>query len=205
MNRKLVALVVTFSGVSMAFSQEAAVAEVQGLKKDFKRQPVPAEVLADAVRATQAVGDQTLKGEFDAVVAKLYPRSRKRAAKRLGGNQAVADKMRERVNEFAAGGMVITKFVAEPALHGFDIPEFSEWLVFVPTTRTVRRTDPETGLAQFLEFTDYQVAIRKKEAGSEWSFINGSTLKMSELRSFFPTLPLEIDYAVPKIGGRLLE
>ena len=201
MNTHLVTLMICLFGLSMGFSQE----EVNGLKKDFKRQAVPAEILADAVRATQAVGDQTLKGEFDAVVEKLYPRSRKRAAKKLGGNQAVVDRMREMVNEFSAGGMALTKFVAEPAIHGFDIPEYREWLVFVPTTRTVRRISPETGLTQFLEITDYQVAIRKKEAGSEWSFINGSTLKISELRSFFPTLPIDIQYAIPKVGSRLLK
>ena len=114
--------------------------------------------------------------------------------------------MRKLVNEFAASGMTVTKFEAEPAIHGFDIPEFREWLVFVPCTRTVRRIDPATGKTQWAEIKDYQVAIRKKESGATWSFINGSRLKMQELRSFFPSLPSDLeDYAVPKIGGGLLK
>ena len=199
-------IVVTFLGHSMCFAQEEGLDSADILDNTFERAAVPAEILADAVKATQAVGDETLKGDFDGVVKKLYPRYRKRAAKRLGSNEALTEQMRKLVNEFAASGMTVTKFEAEPAIHGFDIPEFSEWLVFVPTKRTVRRIDPTTGLTQWAEIKDYQVAIRKKEVGASWSFINGSRLKMTELRSFFPSLPNDLEeYAVPEIGGGLLE
>lgn len=187
--------------LSMSFihAQQSVLEGAADLERPIERQTVPAEVLADAVKAVQKVGDQTLKGEFDAVVAQLYPRFRKRAAKKLGGTEKLAAQMQRMVDEFAAGGMTVTKFVAEPAIHGFDIPEFNEWLVFVPTTRIVRRIDPTTGLRRQMEFGDYQVAIRSKAVGSEWSFLNGSTLKVQELRAFFPTLPADIEeWAVPQ-------
>lgn len=173
------------------------------LEKTIKRQAVPAEILAEAVRAVQAVGDLTLQGDFDGVVQTLYPRFRNRAAKKLGGNDELARQMQRMVNDFAAQGIMVTQFSAEPALHGFDIPEFREWLVFVPTTRTVRFVDPQTGLKQMKEVSDYQVAIRGKAEGSQWSFLNGSTLQIQELRTFFPTLPADIEeWAVPPKKAR---
>ena len=206
MHAKIFFIAVTLWTHSVCVAQEGGIENVDVLEKTIEREAVPAEVLADAVKATQEVGDQTLKGDFDGVVKKLYPRYRHRAAKRLGSNEALTAHMRNLVDEFAASGMTVTKFEAEPAIHGFDIPEFKEWLVFVPCKRTIRRIDPATGLTQWAEIRDYQVAIRKKELGSSWSFINGSRLKISELRTFFPSLPNDIEeYAVPQIGGGLLK
>ena len=180
------------------------VSGVDILEKVIERRPVPADVLADAVVAVQNVGDQTLKGEYAEVVEKMYPRFQQRSAKKLGGKAKMALEMKAAVDKFAASGMKITNLTAEPALHGFEIPEFREWLVFVPTTRTVRRIDPETGLAQRLEITDYQAAIRKHD-GKDWTFLNGSTLSLLELRSLFPSLPNGIEkWAIPEKGFKRL-
>lgn len=192
--------------MTAVFGQAAAVEDADVLERAIERQAVPADVLAEAVKEVQLVGDQTLKGDFMGVVSKLYPRFRHRSAKKLGGNEEMAATMEKMINELAASGITITKFVAEPAIHGFDIPEFREWLVFVPTTRLVRRIDPETGLVERMEIKDYQVAIRKKDEGSTWSFLNGSTLEVQELRALFPTLPADIEeYAVPKKGAHRLK
>lgn len=183
---------------SGGLAQEAAVAEAEVLERRIEREAVPAEVLAAAVDAVQEVGDQTLRGEYEAVVEKMYPRFRKRAAKKLGGNDQLVTQMRKLVNEYAASGIAITKFQAEPAIHGFDIPEFKEWLVFVPTTRTVRFIDPQTGLKEVKEVSDYQVAVRSKVEGETWSFLNGSTMQIPELLALFPSLPRDIkEWAVP--------
>ena len=188
---------------STAFAQQAPVAEAEVLERPIERAAVPAEVLASAVDAVQKVGDQTLRGEFDEVVEQLYPRFRQRAAKKLGSNEELVNQMRKLVNEYAASGITITKFSAEPALHGFSIPEFNEWLVFVPTTRTVRFIDPQTGLKEVKEVSDYEVAVRSQKDGGTWSFLNGSTMKIQELRSLFPSLPADIEeWAVPQKRAR---
>lgn len=203
MHTLVFSLAIGLGGLSAAFSQGIALEDAAVLEKAIERQAVPAEVLADAVRAVQDVGDLTLKGDFEGVVAQLYPRFRQRAAKKLGGNEQMAAQMRKMVNDFAASGLMVTQFQADPAIHGFDIPEFREWLVFVPTTKTVRFVDPRTGLKETKAVTDYQVAIRSKEAGAKWSFLNGSTLKIQELRTFFPSLPADIEeWAVPKKSAR---
>jgi hypothetical protein len=153
------------------------------------RQPVPAPVIANAVKAVQAVGDQALRGEFKEVIGKLYPRFRKRAVKRVGGEAALTETFRKMMEDLAKTGITVTKFEAEPALHAFDIPGFNEWLVFVPTKRTIRFIDPETKKVQRGVLKDYQIAIRKKTEDASWTFLNGSTLEIRELRALFPSLP----------------
>lgn len=192
--RNLIALIFLNSLVLVeVFSQQEPLAGVNELERLIERKAVPAEVLAAAVAAVQKVGDQTLRGDFEGVVEQTYGRFQKRAAKKLGSNEELAAKMRKLVDDYAASGIAITGFVAEPAMHGFDIPEFNEWLVFVPTTRTVRFIDPQTGLKQVKQVPNYQVAICSQKEGSSWSFLNGSTLKVQELRALFPSLPAGIE------------
>ena len=195
--RSLVILV--FVGVSTGFCQQNGILEKDQLERPINRKAVPAEHLAAAVTAVQAIGDQTLRGQFNEVVEKMYPRYRNRAAKKLGGKAEMAAQMKKLVNDYAASGISITGFVAEPATIGFDIPEFNEWLVFVPTTRTVSFIDPKTGRKETRNVSDYQVAVRGKGEGETWSFLNGSTLKVKELRSLFPSLPADIgEWAIPQ-------
>lgn len=171
----------------------------------IERQPVPASVLAEAVKAVQAVGDATLKGKYEEVINKLYPRFRHRSAKKLGSEAALVAQLEKSLREFERSGMSILSFVAEPAMHAFDIPEFGEWLVFVPTTRIVRAIDPNTGKAVRMEIKDYQIAILDKSPGEEWSFLNGSTLEVRELRALFPSLPATPDeLGLPSKEGKIL-
>lgn len=184
MIRKLLMLAAAFSTVHSACAQDGAVTD-----DVVVRETVPAKLVAEAVVAVQAVGDDALKGEFDEVVAKLYPRFRKRAVKQAGGEAALIATFGKMMSDLSATGITIIKFEAEPALHAFDIPEFNEWLVFVPTARTIRYIDPATKKVQRAVLRDYQIAIRKKEGDPTWTFLNGSTMEISELRTLFPSLP----------------
>lgn len=167
------------------------------------KEAVPGSVIAEAVAAVQQVGNEALQENYEEVIAKIYPRYRKRAVKQLGGEAALVAQMRKMISDLKQGGITILSFKAEPAIQGFEIPEFGQWLVFVPTTRVIRRIDTQTGQVKKGELTDYQVALRDKAEGSEWSFINGSTLKVSELRALFPSLPRDEDeLALPPTGFR---
>ncbi len=200
----LVVLAVLITG-TVSHAQSGSVLGARELEREIKREPVPASILADAVNAVQKLGDDTLRGKFAEVVDQLYPRYQKRAAKKLGGHLELEKQLRQAVADLAAGGITITGFSAEPALYGFDIPEFSEWLVFVPTTRIIRRIDTATGLVERGEIKDYQIAVRKKAEGSDWSFINGSTMSSREIRSLFNSLPADIEnFAIPAKSYRKL-
>lgn len=185
MTRHFLIFAVACSALSVAHGQ------VGGAVTDdvVIRETVPAKLVAEAVAAVQDVGDEALQGKFDEVVTKLYPRFRKRAVKQAGGEAALVATFAKMFSDLSATGITITKFEAEPALHAFDIPEFQEWLVFVPTARTIRFIDPTTKKVQRGVLKDYQIAIRKKDGAGEWSFLNGSTMKIAELRTLFPSLP----------------
>ncbi|MEM9081080.1 MAG: hypothetical protein AAGC74_10355 [Verrucomicrobiota bacterium] len=192
---------VTFLMMSMGvFSQ----VEIEDGHMVVKR-PVPQAVVSEAVSAVQTLGNETLKGNVGFVFERMYPRLRKREAKRMGGEELLKAKIESVPDEMARLGVQLLGFQAEPAFHGFEIPEFDEWLVFVPTSRRIRGVDSKTGRPMEYEVSDYQVAIRKKAAGAEWTFINGSTLKVQDLRSLFPSLPAdEEDLGLPELSSRKL-
>lgn len=153
----------------------------------IERKPVPQEVFDEASQAVRSLGQETLKGNADYLFERIYGRMRKRAAKQLGSEEALRAKMAGIFDEMDRMGLQLISFQAEQALSGFEIPEYREWLVFVPTVRTIRGID-STGRVVVQEVRDFQVAIRPQDKG-EWSFINGSKLKVQELRRLFPSLP----------------
>jgi hypothetical protein len=163
---------------------------------------VPAEVLRGAEAATKILGAQVLKGNLSYSIQRMYPRWRKRAAVREGGDAALEKKLMDVFAQARKQGTDLLAFEVGEAVSGHevhlgrgtdektgkDVERYLEWLVFVPTRKIYRVIDPATGEAKKLEMKGYQVAIVKKRT-SDWYFIDGSSLTIPELRSFFPGLP----------------
>ncbi|MDP0491939.1 MAG: hypothetical protein Q7Q71_12895 [Verrucomicrobiota bacterium JB023] len=172
----------------------------------FERDVVPPEILAEATREVQTLGNEILKGNMKFAVEKMYPRFRKQAAKRFGGEAAVEAAVLKLFNELAEQGVDLIDFRAEPAVSGYHVPSHDEWLVFVPTVKTLRGVIPQNGKVVVVESRDFQVAVRSRKEGSEWTFINGSGLRVQELRQLFPTLPADKDVlGWPEVGGRVVK
>ena len=112
--------------VFTALAQEAPLAERELMGSPLKEVTLPPEVLAIALDAAQKMGEQTLRGECEAVVQKMYPRSQERTAKKLGGEENLATQMRELFNKISAQLIMMIKFQAKAALRAFEIPEFNE-------------------------------------------------------------------------------
>jgi hypothetical protein len=88
--------------------------------------------------------------------------------------------------------------------------QYLEWLVFVPTRKVYRVIDPATNQPMKLELLGYQVAIMEKpteeKRNNHWTFIDGSSLTIPELRSFFPGLPEDQTLlGLPPVGGSKLK
>lgn len=176
---------------------------------------VPAEVLDGAEAATRILGEQVMKGNFSFSIQRMYPRWRKRAALREGGDDKLTRKlmkvpevMREQgisllsfeVGE-ARSGHEVFKLRGRDERTGEEVEGFLEWLVFVPTRKVYRVIDPQSGKPTRIEMKGYQVAIVKKGT-NEWYFVDGSTLTVSELRGFFPNLPNDPKLLdLPPVGG----
>ncbi len=176
---------------------------------------VPKEVLNQAVAATRAMGQEVLKGDYSVALNRMYPRWKKRAAKRLVGGQAeLARRLGEMPAKMAKQGISMLKYeVGEPTgahevvlLRGQDgngkeINMYLEWLVFVPTRAEYRIIDPETRLARRIETKGFQVAVNRKGT-VDWYFIDGRNCSIADLRSFFPGLPEDLGLlGMPKVGG----
>lgn len=69
---------------------------------------------------------------------------------------------------------------------------YTKWMVLVPTVtkfRILREGNPKPLV---IESIGYQVAISDKDK-SDWTFIDGAGLKVSDLRSLFITLPTDME------------
>ena len=176
---------------------------------------VPQSVLDKAELATRAMGQQVLEGNFGVALERMYPRWKKRAAKKLpGGEGELARRLAEIPKEMARQGISMLKYeVQKPTsahevvlLRGEDrqgkaVQMYLEWLVFVPTRAEYRVIDPETRLARKIETLGFQIALNKKGT-PEWYFIDGRNCTIADLRSFFPGLPQNQKLlGLPKVGG----
>jgi len=171
-------------------------------------------VFAGAAEATRELGRQVMKGNHSYSIQRMYPRYRKRAAIRHGGEDKLEKKLMAVSEKMLKNGIKMLKFeVGSPrSAHevflwrgrdkaGQPIQAYLEWLVFVPTRTEYRVIDRETGVARRLETKGFQVAVAKKGT-SEWYFLDGSNLTIPELRSFFPGLPEDKALlGLPPVGG----
>lgn len=171
-------------------------------------------ILTSAEVATKKLGQQVLKGNFIYSIDNMYPRWKARAAVRSGGEEKLRAKLLKVPEEMRKNGITMLKFdVGKPkALHevflgrgqdkdGKPIQAYLEWLVFVPTRTEYHFIDPETRKPKRIERKSFQVAINTK-GKAKWTFIDGSTLTVQQLRSFFPGLPEDQKLlGLPQRGG----
>ena len=176
---------------------------------------VPQTVLDQAEAATRDLGKQVILGNHAVALERMYPRWKKRAAKKLrGGKAELAQRLEEIPRQMARQGITMLRYeVKKPVtahevvlLRGEDkagrpIQMFLEWLVFVPTRAEYRVIDPQTSLSRRVETFGYQIAVNKKGT-ADWHFIDGRNLTIANLRSFFPSLPENPKLlGLPKVGG----
>lgn len=182
------------------------------------RGEVPPSILRSARDAAQELGNQVRAGNVEASILQMYPKWKNRMAKRSGGIAALEEKLKNASEQMQKAGIHIENFLTEPPVIAYEVApakilkvEGSEehisgskqkWLVFVPTKMTLSVPDPNTGVKHRIETTTFQVAISQKDF-LKWSFIDGSSLTVADLRSLFSTLPLNIE--LPKRARRELK
>ena len=179
------------------------------------KRKVPQAVLDQAETATRNLGQQVVRGNYAFALQRMYPRWKKRAAKKLQGGEAELERRLDEIpRQMARQGITMLKYeVKKPVvghevvlLRGEDkagrpIQMFLEWLVFVPTRAEYRVIDPQTRLPKRVETLGYQIAVNKKGT-ADWHFIDGRNLTIADLRSFFPSLPENQKLlGLPRVGG----
>jgi len=165
----------------------------------IERKVVPAHIKEKAHAAVKILANEVMKDNFLYSLENMYPRWKESTAKEIGGMEELKKRLEAVPRDMKAQGISIIDFQVGRATSSFEVnsalysdlkkaPEFSEYLVILPTTTFYRAVDPKGGTIKKLKIQSFQVAICSKK-NEKWSFIDGGSLTIRQLRSLFPNLP----------------
>ncbi len=182
--------------------------------------PVPAatappEVVASAVAAVRDLGEQVVLGRYHVAIERMNPVWKDRAARRAGGMAALEQQLNQVGREMVRQGVSIIAsqpqgkprvFEVTPGrltriVDGQSVEEmiYTKWLIFVPTITTYRIIREGEPRPLVVESTGFQVAVSAKDP-LDWTFIDGASVSVNELRSLFISLPADVE--LPPIERR---
>ncbi len=172
---------------------------------------VPPQVLASAVAAVAKLGDEVVLGHYQVAVARMNPLWKERTAKRGDGMETPEQQAAGVAAAMVRQGISMIAFKPQGQPRCYEVAPntkivkenganvtkfmFTKWLVLVPTAtkfRILHGADGQPPKVITIESISYQVAISDKDR-NDWTFIDGSQLKPSDLRGMFATLPPNID------------
>ena len=194
------------------------------LRADAQRVVVDPAIADEARAAVQKLGLELMKGNFKYSQERMYPRWKRRLALRVGGMDRLEAQLRSGDQQRVSMGIMVTDYRAARPSAFFDVwkarkvhpetgqavtdPEgreiiVSHWLAVVPTLTQVRVPDPQQGgKVRTLEEKSYTIAISEKGSG-EWYFLTGMKPTVQDLRSLFPSLPLDkTELGLPEPSAR---
>lgn len=173
----------------------------------------PIEVVNSAIAAVNDLGKQVVLGKMKTSMERMYPQWRQRLSERAGGDAALQKTFDEMMAEMMKQGttMISFKTFGFPTVYdvypgkkveiidGKSVETLinTKWMLLIPTEIRYRVMNGATPL--IIESKGYQIAISDKDKVN-WTFIDGSGLKVQDLRSMFISLPK--DMILPEIKRR---
>lgn len=167
-------------------------------------------VASSAQSAVQKLGVEMMKGNFKYGHERMYPRWKRRLAKRYGGIEKLEAQMDVAAQQKVDMRLAVTAFHAGWPTSFFSVWRAKKiapvtgkvvkdaagremvvehWLAVVPTVTRVRVPDKQRGgKIRVLEEQGYTIAISEKGA-NDWYFMTGMKPTVQDLRSLFPSLP----------------
>jgi hypothetical protein len=170
------------------------------------------EIVQSATFAVSDLANQVLQGNYQIAIDKMYPEWKKNIARKLGGLDIFNQKLAGIQKAMTENGVTMLEFkpTLSPQLleggvstiiQGSDSQNQSadamKWIVIVPTTTRLRILKEGTPMPILIQSKGYQIAITDKDK-RDWTFIDGSGLKLSELRELFITIPM--DTVLPEVS-----
>lgn len=169
------------------------------------------QVLISAVAAVAKLGDEVVLGHYQVAVERMNPLWKERTIKHGGGMENPEQQAAGVAAEMVRQGISMISFKPQGQPRCYEVaPDtkvvkenganvrkfvFTKWLVLVPTVTKFRIMHGAAGQPPkvlTIESISYQVAIADKTK-LDWTFIDGSQLKPSDLRGLFVTLPQNIE------------
>ncbi len=160
----------------------------------------PPEVVKSAISAVEDLGREVVSGEYQVAVDRMYPKWKERMAMRKGGIEALERELSSIGEVMARNGVSLIAFKPEGAPKVYEVgpgdsseeaegvTNYKKWLVLIPTVTQFRMMQGDNPRNRVINSHGFQVAISDKDK-LDWTFINGSDVSVSDLRSLFITLP----------------
>jgi hypothetical protein len=173
----------------------------------------PIEVVNSAIAAVNDLGKQVVLGKMKTSMERMYPQWRKRLSERAGGDAALEKTFDEMTSDMMKQGITTISFktFGFPTVYdvypgkkveivdGKSVETLinTKWMLLIPTEVRYRVMNGATPL--IIESKGFQIAISDKDK-INWTFIDGASLKIQDLRSLFISLPK--DMVLPEIKRR---
>lgn len=205
-------------GGSLCAQTPGPAAQPSATEAEVISEPVPPEVEVSAVAAVGKLGEEVVMGRYQVALERMNPLWKERAAKRMGGMEALEKQLSGVPAQMVQQGISMVSFKPQGQprtyqvspgrkvvkVNGVDVEKFvhTKWMVLVPTATRFRimRSDPGgPPKVMTIESTGYQVAISDK-GKNDWTFIDGAGLRVSDLRGLFITLPQDME--LPPVGKK---
>lgn len=168
----------------------------------------PPQVVASAVKAVADLGKEVASGRYKVAVDRMYPQWKDRAAKRAGGMEALEKQLDGVAAQMLQRGISIMESAPQGLPRVFEVSpgkkvdveggkqierlRYTKWMVLVPTVTKFRMFLENDPVAVMIESTGFQVAISEK-GKNDWTFIDGASVGISDLRSLFGNLPQDLE------------
>ncbi len=175
----------------------------------------PNDVVASAVEAAARLGDEVVLGRYHVALERMNPDWKERVAKRMGGMEKLEQQLSSVPAQMVQQGTSMISFKPQGQPSSFEVGPgkkismvngeqvesliFSKWLVLIPTATKYRIIRQGNTKPLIIDSIGFQAAVSEK-GKNDWSFIDGSSLSVSDLRSLFATLPA--DLKLPPIEKR---
>ena len=191
----------------VAVAQQGAVAPPPP-EGEVIAEPVPPQVVAAAVAAVAKLGNEVVLGRYQVAVERMNPMWKERAAKRMGGMDALEKQLAGVAAQMVQQGISMISFKPQGQPRPYEVAPgtkvikengvnveklvFTKWLVLVPTVRKIRIMREGNPKPVVIESIGYQVALADK-GKNDWTFIDGAGLTANDLHGLFGTLPQNME------------
>jgi len=194
-----------------ALAQQEAAPQAPLSESAVTSEAVPPQVVASAVAAVAKLGDEVVLGHYQAAVERMNPMWKARTAQRNGSTETPEQQAAGVAAQMVQQGISMISFKPQGPPRTYEVAPgtkvvktngasvakfvFTKWLVLVPTAtkfRIMRGAPGQPPKVMTIDSISYQVAIADKDR-LDWTFIDGSQLKSSDLRALFVTLPHTLD------------
>ncbi|MEP4076392.1 hypothetical protein [Haloferula sp.] len=169
----------------------------------------PPAVVKSAVVSVEALGKKVVNSDYKAAIDSMYPQWKDRMAKRKGGLKKLEEELEGIGEMMARNGVQIISFKTVGAPKSYEVwpgdntnaaagkINYTKWLLLIPTVTQFRIFHDDSPKGAVINSHGFQVAIADK-GKNNWTFINGSDVSVSDLRSLFITLPANMELPTVK-------